>query len=124
MFQVELQGLPDDLEGELETLDSGIAHKLAFRLGNRVGKALCAACDLGQSLDESFPAHGAPVLLSGNVKKCARLCEKKVSQFVRTNPPDGIVSTLTPPTLPCVKATAHYREGRNSPLKKSPTAAG
>lgn len=55
------------------------------------------------------------MFLIGNVKKCARLCEKKVSRFVRANSRDGIASTLTPPTLPIVKVTAHYREGRKAP---------
>ena len=57
-FQIQLQRLPDDLEGELESLDCGVAYQGAFRLCHGLCKAGGACERVGLPFKESFPAHG------------------------------------------------------------------
>ena len=56
-LKVELEGFPHDFEGELETLDGGVADEVVFRLDDGFSEAGCAFTHFGLPFNESFFAH-------------------------------------------------------------------
>ena len=78
-FEVELEGFPDDFEGELKPLHGGVADEFAFWLGDGFGESGRTFLHIGLPLAESFFAHGfcfGSRANSGRLKGSTQIAEK------------------------------------------------